>query len=252
MVALYIRKLGKCRAFIILECMEKEFDIILGKIYLLYYKAKIYLGEAHLIQTPKGYLEKFNIDMPFKCDLDILDYLVGRRTSTYSTLSNKCWILFVLEITKILSYRESFGIGKLYNKILNRNIDTEIQLECFRPILQLIDNKCQTGIVNKLMFLRDKHYAHTDAEVEQLTNRLFPTYNEAWDMMFVIEQFLKDIYGQKDSDVDLEINRHFNGYLREFRRTYEYFKTIQDPIEKMILRNHFDNEKIQAYFESQE
>lgn len=250
-MALFIRKLGKCRAFIILECMEKEFDIILGKIYLLYYKAKISLGEAHLIQTPKDYLEKFDIVMPFKCDLDILDYLVGRRTSTYSTLSNKCWILFVLEITKILSYRESFGIGKLYNKILNRNIDTDIQLECFRPILQLIDNKCQTGIVNKLTFLRDKHYAHTDAEVEQLTSQLFPTYNEAWDMMFVIEQFLRDIYGQKDSDVDLEINRHFDGYLREFRRTYEYFKTIQDPIEKMILRNHFDHEKIQAYFEFQ-
>lgn len=71
-------------------------------------------------------------------------------------------------------------------------------------------------------------------------------------MMFVIEQFLKDIYGQKDSDVDLEVNRHFHGYLREYRRTYEYFKTIQDPIEKMILRNHFDNEKSQAYFESQE
>lgn len=233
--------------------MEKAtFDQILDKICLIYYKAKIDLGEAHLMHSPKGYLQKFEVEMPFKCDLDILDFLIGQRTSTYSALSKRCWILFVLEITKILSYRESFGIGKLYNKILYRNIDTDIKLECFKPILQLIDNKCQTGIVNKLMFLRDKHYAHTDAEVEQLTSRLFPTYNEAWDMMFVIEQFLKDIYGQKDSDVDLEVNSHFHGYLREFRRTYEYFKTIQDPIEKMILRNHFDNEKSQAYFESKE
>lgn len=238
--------------FYYFQCMEKEFDIVLGKIYLLYYKAKISLGEAHLMQTPKGYLEKFDIDVPFKCDLDILDYLVRRRTRSYNQLSHKCWILFVLEITKILSYRESFGIGKLYNKILYGNIDADIKLDCFKPILQLIDNKCRTGIVNKLMFLRDKHYAHTDAEVEQLTSRLFPTYNELWDMMFVVEQFLKDIYAQKDADVDFGINRHFDRYLREYRRTYEYFKTIQDPIEKMILRSHFNNEKSQAYFESQE
>lgn len=233
--------------------MEKStFDQILDKICLIYYKAKIDLGGAHLMHSPKGYLQKFELEMPFRCDLDILDFLVGGRTSSYSTLSKKCWMLFVLEITKILSHKESFGIGKLYNQIIHKNIKTDVGLDCFEPVLQLIDPKNNTGIVSKLKFLRDKHYAHTDAEVERLTNRLFPTYNEAWDMMFVIEQFLRDIYGQKDSDLDLEINRHFDGYLREFRRTYEYFKTIQDPIEKMILRNHFDHEKIQAYFESQE
>lgn len=235
-----------------LDIMETEFDHILGKIYLLYYKAKMSLGEAHLIHFPKDYLEKFKIDMPFNCDLDILNYLVSKRTSIYSSLTNKCWILFVLEITKVLSYRESFGIGKLYNKILYKNIKVDIELEYFKPVLRLIDDQCQTGIVNKLLFLRDKHYAHTDAEVEQLSSRLFPTYNEAWEMMFIIEQFLKNIYAQKDSDVDLEVNRHFYGYLREFRRTYEYFKTIEDPVEKMILRNHFDQEKIHAYFTSQE
>lgn len=208
------------------------------------------LGEAHLIHTPKDYLEKFMINMPFKCDLDILNYLVSKRTSTYSSLTNKCWILFVLEITKILSYKESFGIGKLYNKILNKNIKVDIDLDIFSPVLQLIDNKHQDGIVNKLLFLRDKHYAHTDAEVEQLSSKLFPTYNEAWDMMFVIEKFLKSIYATNDSDVDLEINRHFEGYLREFKRTYEYFKIIDDPIEKIILQNHFDQEKCKAYFDS--
>lgn len=232
--------------------METEFDDILGKIYLLYYKAKISLGEAHLFQAPKGYLEKFEIDMPFKCDLDILDYLVGQRSSTYNTLSHKCWILFVLEITKILSYKESFGIGKLYNKIINGNINTNVKVDCFMPIIQLIDNKCEDGIVCKLKFLRDKHYAHNDAEVEQVTSQLFPTYNEAWDMMLVIEQFLKDIYGQNGSDVILEINRDFYGYLTDFKKTYEYFKTIEDPFEKMILQNHFDKEKSQAYFNSQE
>lgn len=231
---------------------ESTFDKKLGKIYLLYYKAKIYLGEAHLMHSPKGYLQKFELEMPFRCDLDILDFLVSRRTPTYSMLSKKCWILFVLEITKILSSKESFGIGKFYNQIFYKNIKTTAGLDCFKPVLQLIEPKNDIGIVRKLKFLRDKYYAHMDAEVERLTDRLFPTYDEAWDMMFVIEQFLTDIYSQKDSDIDLEINRHFHNYLREFKRTYEYFKTIQDPIEKMILRNHFDNEKSQAYFESQE
>src|SRR5690606_26463924 len=140
----------------------------------------------------------------------------------------------------------------LYSQISHKNIKTEVGLDCCESGLQLIDHKNDTGIVSKLKFLRDKYYGHTDAEVERFSNRLFPTYNEALDMLFVIEQFWSDINGQKDSDLDLEINRHFDGYLREFRRTYEYFKTIQDPIEKMILRNHFDHEKSQAYFESQE
>ncbi len=229
--------------------MEKEFETLLGNIYLLYFKAKISLGEAHLIGNPKGYLKRFDLRMPFKCDLDILDYLVSVRTSTYSTLSQKSWILFVLEITKILSYQEAFGIGKLYNKIFNKNIVVDIDLECFKPVLQIMDDKSHEGIVRKLKLLRDKHYAHSDAEVKKMTTQLFPTYSEAWEMMFIIEQFLKDVYAQKDSDIDLEINKHFNSYLREFKRTYEYFKIIDDPIEKIILRNKFGNEKIQSYFD---
>lgn len=71
--------------------MEKEFETLLGNIYLLYFKAKISLGEAHLIGNPKGYLKRFDLRMPFKCDLDILDYLVSVRTSTYSTLCNN-WL----------------------------------------------------------------------------------------------------------------------------------------------------------------
>lgn len=234
--------------FLFLKVMEGQFEINLGKIYLLYYKAKISLGESHLMQNPKNYMEKFELEMPFQCDIDILNYLVARRTPTYSTLSKKCWILFVLEITKILSYKEAYGIGKLYNQIVNKNIKMDLNLDSFKPVLELINDKNKTSTVSKLKFLRNKHYAHTDADVEHLTESLFPTYDEVWIMMFSIELFLRDVYAQQDSDIDLAINRNFSGYLREFRRTYEYFKTINDPVEKMILQRHFGEEKIQLYF----
>jgi len=233
--------------------MEKTpFDEILGTIYLLYYKAKMDLGEAHLARSPKGYLQKFGVEMPFRCDLDILDYLIGHRSSIYSAMSRKSWILYVLEITKILSYNEAFGIGKLYNKILNKNININVSLDCFKPILTLLESKDTSCPLHKLKILRDKYYAHTDAEVGRLTDRLFPTYDEAWDLMFLIEQFLRDIYAQRDTDIDLDIHRHLHSYLREFKRTYQYFKKIEDAAEKFILRRHFDEEKCHQYFNSLE
>lgn len=233
--------------------MEKTlFDEILGTIYLLYYKAKIDLGEAHLTRSPKGYLQKFEIKMPFKCDLDILDYLIGHRSPIYSAMSRKSWILYVLEITKILSNNEAFGIGKLYNKILNKNININVSLDCFKPVLTLLESKDTSSTIHKLKFLRDKYYAHTDAEVGRLTDRLFPTYDEAWDLMIIIEQFLRDIYTQKDVDIELEINRHLHSYLREFKRTYQYFKTIEDVAEKHMLRHRFGEEKSDIYFNSLE
>src|SRR5690606_40850598 len=95
------------------------------------------------MHSPKGYLQKFELEMPFRCDLDILDFLVSRRTPTYSMLSKKCWILFVLEITKILSSKESFGIGKFYNQIFYKNIKTTAGLDCFKPVLQLIEPRSE-------------------------------------------------------------------------------------------------------------
>ena len=66
---------------------EDPFKTILSKIYLLYYKSKINLSEAHLFRTPKGYMQKFQIEIPFKSDLDILDYSVGHRSPVYGSLS---------------------------------------------------------------------------------------------------------------------------------------------------------------------
>lgn len=231
---------------------EEKFDKVLGKIYLLYYKSKIALGEAHLMRSPKNYLQKFKINLPFNCDLDILDYLITKRSSIHSELSNKSWILYVLEITKILSYNESFGIGKLYNQILNKNIKVNISLNSFKPILALIDTQNKNPLVENLKILRDKHYAHTDKEVECLTNRLFPTYNEAWELMFLVEDFLTNIYYERDSDIDLGIDRHLFNYLSEFKITYQYFKMIDDMVEKNLLRRYFSEERCHAYFNSQE
>lgn len=89
---------------------------------VLYIKSKVALAEAHLTRSPKLYFEKFNTKNDPEINIEILDYLVTRESPVYAELPRKCWVLSVLEITKILSKSkgEKFGIGKLYNKLLNK------------------------------------------------------------------------------------------------------------------------------------
>ena len=113
---------------------------LIGKIYVLYIKSKIGLAQAHITRSPKLYFEKFNIQNDPKINIEILDYLITRESPIYAELSKKSWVLFVLEITKILSTSkgEKFGIGKLYNKLLNKEFKEDRILrfelcQSFRP-----------------------------------------------------------------------------------------------------------------------
>ncbi len=108
---------------------------LIGKIYVLYIKSKVALAEAHLTRSPKLYFEKFNTKNDPEINIEILDYLVTRESPVYAELSRKCWVLFVLEITKILSKSkgEKFGIWKLYNKLSNKEFKENISLDCKCP-----------------------------------------------------------------------------------------------------------------------
>lgn len=231
---------------------EDPFRTILSKIYLLYYKSKMHLSEAHLFRTPKDYTQKFQIEIPFKCDLDILDYLVGHRSPVYGSLSRKAWILFVIEVSKILSKsnNDAFAIRKFYNSLSNKNIKADVSLDCFRPILDLIDADDERTVIGRLRILRNKYYAHEDAVVDRLTDKLFPTYQDVWELMSLVEDLLIAIYSQLDTHVDLEVERHFDKYLREFKITYQYFKTIDDEFETYFIKRQFGDEKFNRYMNS--
>lgn len=92
---------------------------LLGDIYILYIKSKIALAEAHLCRSPKSYFERFDLKADPKYDVDILDYLVRGESPGYNDLSRKSWILFVLEISKILSTGkgDKFSIYKFHTYI---------------------------------------------------------------------------------------------------------------------------------------
>ncbi|RQP16378.1 MAG: hypothetical protein EAS52_12020 [Parapedobacter sp.] len=233
---------------------EDPFRTILSKIYLLYYKSKMHLSEAHLFRTTKDYTQKFQIEIPFKCDLDILDCLVGHRSPVYGSLSRKAWILFVIEISKILSKsdNDAFAIRKFYNSLRNKNIKADVSLDCFKPVLDLIDSDDERTVIGRLRILRHKYYAHEDAKVNRLTDRLFPTYNDVWELMDLLEEFLIAMYSQLDTHIDLEVERHLHMYLREFKRTYQYFKTIEDKTEIYLIQRTFGDEKFNRYMNSME
>ena len=116
----------------------------------------------------------------------------------------------------------------------------------------MIDADDERTVIGRLRILRNKYYAHEDAKVNRLTDRLFPTYNDVWELMSLVEEFLIAIYSQLDTHVDLEVERHLHIYLREFRRTYQYFKTIDDEFETHFIRRKFGNEKYDRYMKSME
>lgn len=222
---------------------------LIGKIYVLYIKSKVALAEAHLTRSPKLYFEKFNTKNDPEINIEILDYLVTRESPVYAELSRKCWVLFVLEITKILSKSkgEKFGIGKLYNKLVNKEFKENISLDCFIEVLSVINNNDQDSTLNKLKLLRDKFYAHTDSEINILTQDLFPSYNEVWELMDAIERFLVAIYSEYNAGIDLKIDRFLTKYAREFEKTYKYFRNTMDIADTYRLERHFDKLEIEAF-----
>ncbi|WP_286766694.1 MULTISPECIES: hypothetical protein [Sphingobacterium] len=222
---------------------------LIGKIYVLYIKSKVALAEAHLTRSPKFYFEKFNTKNDPEINIEILDYLVTRESPVYAELSRKSWVLFVIEITKILSKSkgEKFGIWKLYNKLLNKEFKDDISLDYFSEILKMIEDNYQDSTLNKLKLLRDKFYAHTDSEINILTQDLFPTYNEVWELMDIIERFLVAIYSEYSAGIDLRIDRFLNKYAREFEKTYKYFQTTMDIADTYRLERHFSKLEIDAF-----
>lgn len=222
---------------------------LIGKIYVLYIKSKVALAEAHLTRSPKLYFEKFNTKNDPEINIEILDYLVTRESPVYAELSRKCWVLFVLEITKILSKSkgEKFGIWKLYNKLRNKDLKEDISLDCFSEILKMIEDNDQDSTLSKLKLLRDKFYAHTDNEINIMTQDLFPSYNEVWELMDAIERFLVAIYSEYNAGIDLRIDRFLNKYAREFEKTYKYFRNTMDIADTYRLERHFNKLEIEAF-----
>src|SRR5690606_3929648 len=112
------------------------------------------------------------------------------------------------------SNNDAFAIRKFYNSLSNKNVKADISLDCFKPILDLIDADDEHTVIGRLRILRNKYYAHEDAVVDQLTDKLFPTYQDVWELMSLVEDLLIAIYSQLDTHVDLEVERHLDEYLR--------------------------------------
>lgn len=227
-----------------------QYNKHLESIFLIYFNSKIYLAESHLMINPKSYHDKFGLNLNSNYDLDILFFIITRSPG-YKQLGSRSWKLFVIEITKILSSskNDKYSILKLYNKFLN-DIDKD-NLECLDEILNIIKTKNNESVLGKLTVLRDQYYAHSDEDYNTITNKLFPTYEEIWDLMDKVELFLKSIYSQSGSAIVLDINRIIIKYLMGFKRMYNYYQATKDFRELSILKRNFSEERIEAFRKTQ-
>lgn len=220
----------------------------LSNIFLIYYKAKIHLAEAHLMASPKSYFEQFATSLNAKLDLDILAIII-KRSPGYNQLGVKSWMLFVIEITKILSSRNSdkHRVLKLYNMLINNQYNSSFDLKCLNEIIAIIKEDDDNSTLGKLRVLRDKYYAHSDKEFNQLTNKLFPTFKEVWELMDKIEVFLKAMYSQKDSDLYLGIDHIINRYFIDFKRMYHYYQVTEDFGDVYLIKRELSKERFDKF-----
>lgn len=80
-----------------------------------------------------------------------------------------------------------------------------------------------------------------------MTQDLFPTYNEVWELMDIIEQYLITIYSEYNASIRLEIDRFIFKYEREFEKTYKYYQYTTDIAEVYRLERHFSKWEIDAF-----
>jgi hypothetical protein len=220
----------------------------LDNIYLMYYKSKIYLAENHLMTRPKSYHDKLGLDLNADYDLDILFFII-KKSLGYNQLGNRSWMLYVIEITKILSSSkgDKFSIMKLYNKLNGKEYKNSYNLQCFDVIKAIIEDKNKESVLGKLKVLRDKYYAHSDEDFNKITNKLFPTYYEIWDLMDTVEKFLRAIYTQDNVEPKFSVDHIINSYILEFKRIYHYYQVTEDFGELYSLKRNFSKERIEIF-----
>lgn len=220
----------------------------LDNIFLIYFKAKIYLSESHLITSPKSYYEQFGLNLNANLDLDILFFII-KRSPGYNQLGSKSWILFVTEITKILSSggSDKHSILKFYNKLANNQYKNNFNLECFDKIISLIKDDNDDSTIGRLRVLRDKYYAHSDENFNELTTELFPTFTEIWELMDKIEVFLKAMYSQNGSDLLLDIDNIISRYFLDFERMYRYYQVTEVIGDVYKIKSNFREERFNKF-----
>lgn len=220
----------------------------LDNIHLMYYKSKIYLAESHLMTRPKSYHDKLGLDLNANYDLDILFFII-KKSLGYNQLGNRSWMLYVIEITKILSSSkvDKFSIMKLYNKLNDKEYKNSYNLQCFDEIKAIIDDKNKESVLDKLKVLRDQFYAHSDEDFNKITNELFPTYDEIWDLMEIVEKFLRAIYSQDNVEPMFSVDHIINRYILEFKRIYHYYQVTEDFGELYSLYKNFSKDRIEIF-----
>src|SRR5690554_3716507 len=219
----------------------------LDNIHLMYYKSKIYLAESHLMTSPKSYHDKLGLVLNADYDLDILFFII-KKSLGYKKLGVRSWMLYVIEITKILSCSkvDKYSIMKLY-KLNDKGHKDSYNLQCFDEIKAIIEDKNKESVLGKLKVLRDKYYAHSDEDFNKITNKLFPTYDEIWDLMDTVEKFLRAIYSQDDVELVFSIDHIINRYTLEFNRIYRYYQVTEDFGELYSLNRTFSKERIEIF-----
>jgi len=220
----------------------------LDNIHLMYYKSKIYLAESHLMTSPKSYHDKLGLDLKADYDLDILFFII-KKSLVYNQLGNRSWMLYVIEITKILSSSNSdkFSIMKLYKKLKNKEYKNSYNLQCFDEIKAIIEDENKESVLSKLKVLRDQFYAHSDEDFNKITHELFPTYAEIWDLMDKVEKFLRAIYSQDIKEPMFSIDHIINRYIFDFKRIYRYYQIAEDHGVQYSLYSNFSKERIEIF-----
>lgn len=220
----------------------------LDNIHLIYYKSKIYLAESHLMTSPKSYHDKLGLDLNADYDLDILFFIIEKSLG-YNQLGSRSWMLYVIEISKILSSSrgDKYSIKKLYNKLNDKEYKNSYDLQCFDEIKAIIEDKNKESVLGKLKVLRDQFYAHSDEEFNNMTNKLFPTYDEIWDLMDTVEKFLRAIYYQDNVEPMFSVDHIINRYIFEFKRIYHYYQVTEDFGVLYSLNRNFSKERIEIF-----
>jgi hypothetical protein len=170
---------------------------------------------------------------------DSMEKVMVQKYPVFQRVKYSLWVLTVLELCKLFIDRDNdkYNLHKFLNKLLDNYKNIEWKHAMDKSIIhgfkQRLNVDCKP-IIDKIEKLRDKLYAHTDKDIEDLISSLRINYTEIDSLMDLAKKILftiKSKYFDIHTDFNISGLERFNYVLVNLSKYEDYYdKEIKEKM----------------------
>lgn len=217
---------------------ERPYKEHIDRIFQLCSDTIGHLYICHYFNSPYAYRDqiKYNIDID-----DGILFSIFSKSSFIRNYQWFSWKLFVIELCKIISIRDSYSLNQLKIKIDDKSFDKTGRYTKVSQRIEEIHEK-NTDLIKKFRTLRDKVYAHSDHLNDKPP---VPDFKECWNIIEEIKSVFLLIGSIEDNEYSFNGFKTYLPIPDEIESIYTKITNPRTEMEKKFLESLVDRSYLQ-------